>query len=232
MNRSLLIVILVIALILVSGCTQSRPAQVPQPDTTAPVPALTQAAPPVAPETSAPAAAATSVPVETVTIIHYIEEEKAWQDTALHVALRAPASWKLTTRQLDLPEGSQGLEYQTDLVPGGKFYIRTFPISRNQDQDYRNQFRKWMPAPAESTVTYNNIVYDRFESANNGETRVGYVARKSSANDLGFSSVIFFLADDAKVFEKVDYEKVAQSFSYLTKETAKTASGTEIPRVR
>jgi hypothetical protein len=138
----------------------------------------------------------------------------------------------VTTQQADLPEGSQGLEFTTTLVPNDIFTITTFPISRNQDQDYRNRFRQWKPAPAESTVTIGNIVFDRFESAGSGKTQVGYVGRKSSANDLGYSSVISFIADDARPFEKEDFENVVQTFSYLNKQSVLTATGEEIPRVR
>jgi hypothetical protein len=124
------------------------------------------------------------------------------------------------------------MEYKTQLVPGDVFYIMTFPISRNQDQDYRNIFRMWAPAPVESTVTINSIVFDRFESTKEGKTQVAYVARKSSANDLGYSSVIYFVADSAKQFEKDDFEDVARSFAYLSKDTVTAEPGNEIPRIR
>lgn len=220
--------LIIIALMVSAGCTQSQPAPVLQPDATqAPVTL------PPAPVTTAPATtAATKAPVETVTIVHYVEGEKAWQDSIFRIAFRAPDSWIVTTEQVKLPEGADGLLYKTHLVPGDKFTISTFPISRNQDQDYRNEFRKWTPVPVETTVTINNIVFDRFESAFNGETKVGYVARKSSANDIGYSSVIYFISDDAKPFEKVDYENVVQSFSYLNANTVKTATGNEIPRAQ
>ncbi|NMB79708.1 MAG: hypothetical protein GYA23_11520 [Methanomicrobiales archaeon] len=220
--------LLVIALLFSAGCTQSPPAAIPTPDVTPAAPAQ----PPAPATTALPAAPPTKAPVETVTVVHYIEEEKAWQDSVLRIAFRTPDSWTVTTRQVLLPDGSDGLEFRTTLVPADTFYITTFPISRNQDQDYRNSFRKWTPAPTESTVTVNNIVFDRFESTYGGKTKVGYVARKSSANDLGYSSVIYFVSDDAKPFEKEDYETVVSSFNYLNKQTVATANGNEIPRVR
>ncbi len=94
-----------------------------------------------------------------MTIIHYVVPVKAWRDTELHIAFEAPQDWARTTHQLSPPEGSQGLEYQTDLVSNDIFYIRTYPISRNQDQEYRDMFRKWEPAPVETTVTLNGITY-------------------------------------------------------------------------
>jgi hypothetical protein len=222
------IILLLIALLLAAGCTQSQPATIPQPDalpatTASPLPAVT-AAP--------PAPVTTRAPIETVTVIHYIDATKVWKDTELHFGLVTPQDWGVTTRQLSLAEGSQGLEYQTDLVPHDVFYLRTYPVSHNQDQEYRNQFRKWVPAPAESTVTYNTIVYDRFESTRDGKTQVGYVARKSSANDIGYASVIAFTADASHPFEKEDFEKVVASFAYFTKDRAPTVTGEEIPRVR
>jgi hypothetical protein len=174
----------------------------------------------------------TSAPQVTVTVIHYIVPAKAWKDTELHFAFEAPQDWTVKTRQLSMPEGSQGLEYQTDLVSNGVFYIRTYPISLNQDQAYRDTFRTWVPAPVESTVTYNNIVYDRFESTSYGKTQIGYVARKGSANDIGYASVLVLTADASRPFEKEDFEKVVSSFAYFTKERAATVQGGEIPRVR
>lgn len=226
MKRSAIALIFVIALVLLCGCTQSQPAAPPQPVVTA-VPAT-----PEPTETPAAPAITTAAPVVTVTVIRHVEVQKAWKDSDLRIAFKAPSSWDVTTLRMNLAEGSQGLEYKTQLVPGDVFYIMTFPISRNQDQDYRNIFRMWAPAPEESTVTINSIVFDRFESTKEGKTQVAYVARKSSANDLGYSSVIYFVADSAKQFEKDDFEDVVQSFAYLNKDTADTAPGNEIPRIR
>lgn len=227
MKRIVFALVLIVALAVVAGCTQSQPAPVPQPVVTSP--AVTQ--PPATPAVQeTPAVPATSAPVATVTIVRYVETQKAWKDSTIQIAFKAPASWQVAGRQVDSPEGSQGLEYKTELVKGDVFYIMTYPISRSQDQDYRNKIRMWAPAPVETTVTINGIVFDRFESAGNGETHVAYVARKSSANDIGFSSVIFYTADDSKQFQKDDFEDVVATFSYLTKDNKATAPGTEIPR--
>lgn len=226
MKRSAITLILVIALVILAGCTQSQPAASPRPDVTQ-VPGI-----PDVPATTAAPAKTTAAPVVTVTVIRYVETEKAWKDSTHQITFRAPESWTVTTRQQTTPDDSQGLLFQTNLVSGDVFYIQTFPISRNQDQDYRNAFRKWAPAPDETTVTINSIVFDRFESTSNGKTQVGYVARKSSANDIGYSSVIYFIADGSTQFEKDDFEDVVGSFAYLTKDTAITATGYEIPRVR
>ena len=76
------------------------------------------------------------------------------------------------------------------------------------------------------------ITYDCFESPKDGKTHVGYVARKSSANDLGFSSVLVFTADNSLPYQKEDYENIVASFTYLTTKLASIMSGQEIPRVR
>jgi hypothetical protein len=226
MKRFAIALVFVIALVILAGCTQSSPAANPRPD-------VTQVSTnPEVPATTAAPAKTTAAPVVTVTVIRFVETEKTWKDSTHQITFRAPESWAVTTRQMTTPDDSQGLLFQTDLVSGDIFYIQTFPISRNQDQDYRNAFRKWAPAPDETTVTINSIVFDRFESTSNGKTQVGYVARKSSANDLGYSSIIYFIADGSTQFEKDDFEDVVQSFAYLSKDTALTATGYEIPRVR
>jgi hypothetical protein len=229
MNRyGSLILLLVIALILAAGCTQSSPAVIQKPETR-----------PATQETTVPATTAalpvpltTSAPEVVVTKIHYVVPPKAWKDTDLHFAFSAPQDWNVTTRQLSMPDGSQGLEYKTDLVADDIFYIRTYPVSRNQDQDYRTTFRKWEPAPDELTVIYNNIVYDRFDSTANGKSRIGYVMRKSSANDIGYASVIVFTTDASHSFEREDFENVVASFVYFTKDEAQNMTGYEIPKIR
>jgi hypothetical protein len=219
------ILIFLIALLLSAGCTQSSPAPISQPVATASIT-------PVPPATMPMTAVTTSAPQVTVTVIHYILPTKVWKDAELHITFAAPQDWMVTTRQMSLPEGSQGLMYKTDLVPNDVFSIVTYPISLNQDQAYRNTFRGWDPAPIESTVTYNGITFDRFESTKNGMTHVGYVAQKASASDIGFSSVIVFTADATHPFEKEDFDAVVASFAYLTKDNAATMPGEEIPRVR
>jgi hypothetical protein len=219
------LILLLIALLLSAGCTQSSPAPAATPVITA-APELPAAA------AETPAAVTTSAPRVTVTVIHMIVPEKAWKDSALHVAFRAPQDWTVTTRLMNLPEGSQGLMYKTELVLNDRFSIITYPISLNQDQAYRDTFRTWNPAPVETTVTINGITYDRFASSQNGASHVGYVVQKASANDLGFASVLTYTTDSSSMFEQEDFEKVVSSFNYFTKKTADEVTGTEIPRVR
>jgi hypothetical protein len=221
------ILILLIALILAAGCTQSQPA--PQPVTA--TPALPPTTPALPAGTSAPGVTV-SAPQVTVTIIHLIVPTKAWKDSELHIAFDAPEDWTVTTMPVKLPEGSQGLIYQTNLDPAGAFNITTFPISLNGDQAYRDTFRTWDPAPVQTTVTINGIVFDRFESTRNGKSQVGYVAQKASANDIGFSSVLRYTTDASRPFDREDFEKVVASFSYFTGRNASAEPGMEIPRVR
>ncbi|PKL58561.1 MAG: hypothetical protein CVV34_01675, partial [Methanomicrobiales archaeon HGW-Methanomicrobiales-5] len=191
------------------------------------------------PVMTAPPAAITPVPAATVsapqvivTVVHYIVPVKQWKDSELHFTFAAPEDLTVTTRRMIQPDGSEGLMYQTDIVPKDGFFIRTYPISLNQDQAYRDTFRTWDPKPVETTITSNGITFDRFESTQNGKTRVGYVAQKGSANDLGFSSVLDYTTDISRPFEKEDFEKVVASFAYFTKNRADVMSGEEIPRVR
>jgi hypothetical protein len=222
------ILVILITLILLSGCTQSLPA--PQPYTPAVTPPVTTTAPLT--ETST-AAIATSPPQAAVTIIHYIVPTKAWKYSDLHMAFHAPEDWNVTTRLVSLPEGSQGLVYRTDLVLHDGFFIMTYPISLNQDQAYRDTFRTWNPVPNQTTVTINGIIYDRFESSSDGKSHVGYIIQKSSANDLGFASVLVYSTDDvSRPFDKADYESVISSFTYFTSRNAATVTGEEIPLVR
>jgi hypothetical protein len=223
------VLILLIVLIVAAGCTGSSPAPATLPVTTTAIQPPATAA--HLTETS-PVAVKTAAPQVTVTVIHYIVPDKTWKDTGLHMAFSAPETWNVTTRLMNLPEGSQGLVYQTELVSGDVFSIITYPSSLNEDQAYRNTFRTWSPAPAESTVTINGITYDRFESSANGKTRVGYVVQKSSASDIGFASVITYVTDMSRPFEREDFEKVVSSFRYFTTDQAATMTGAEIPRVR
>jgi hypothetical protein len=219
-----LIAILVFGIFL-AGCTQSTgagPAAPVVPVTTAPVPEPTN---PVltAPET-------TALP-QVVTIVHQVSQVKDIKDSGLLFALQVPEEWSVSTRRLVNPEDSEGLVYQTDLVEGDVFFIQTYAICRSQDQAYRDTFRKtWSPAPVETTVTINGITYDRFESSADGKTRVAYVARKGSANERGYASVLVFTSDDRDRFQKDDFERIVASFKFFSAGSAGGVPGVEIPR--
>jgi len=223
----ILLLILIAALLLAAGCTQPSPAPaVVQPITPAATPSVTVA------ETTVPSVTA-SAPQVTVTVIRYLVPTKAWKDSELHLAFEAPEGWNVTTREASLPDASQGHIYRTVLMPGGVFTLITYPVSQNQDQAYRNEFRGWTPAPVETTVTLNGIVYGRFESTANGQTRVGYVVQKASANDAGYASVFVYLTDNtARPYDKEDFEKLVSTFTYFTKDQAVNVTGEEIPTVR
>jgi hypothetical protein len=219
------LMLIVVSGIFFAGCTQA-PGSSP---VTPVVPAATlppqETAPPV------PTAVATAVPEQVVTIIHQVSQVRDIKDSELLFALQVPVEWDVTTHKLVNPEDTEGLGYQTDLLGDNVFTIQTYAISRSQDQAYRDTFRKWSPAPVETTVTINDITYERFESTSDGTTRVAYVARKSSANERGFASVLIFTAHTSNPFEKEDFEKVVSSFRYFPASVAGTMPGTEIERI-
>ncbi len=211
--------------ILFTGCTQlsgTGPAT-----TGVPSPAI----PTLEPATTAPTAAETGTPRQVVTIVHQISQVRDVKDTELLFTLQVPVEWNVTTYRINNPDTYEGLSYQTDLQPGNVFYIQTYAISRNQDQAYRDQFRLWSPAPDETTVTINEITYDRFEGVSGNRTNVAYVARKSSANERGYASMLFYSADNRIRFEKEDFERVIASFQYFPGTFAGRMPGEEIPRV-
>jgi hypothetical protein len=207
-----------------AGCTQ--PSGTVQ-DTPAPALSVIPAA---APETTVPETVATAAPREGVTVIHQVSQQKDIKDSELLFALRVPVEWDVSTYQSGTADEFGVITYRTDLVGDDGFSIETYTVSRSQDQAYRDRFRNRVPAPAESTVTINGIVYDRFESSSNGKTSVAYVSRKGSANERGYASVIVFTADDSHRFEKEDYESVVSSFRYFSADAAGTVPGQEIER--
>jgi uncharacterized membrane protein YgcG len=202
--------------ILLAGCTQSSGTA---PVTTvAPVPSPSPA--------EAVTAAATTVPQPVVTVIRYVSQTKEIKDSELLFALQVPVEWNVATYRLtrsDIPD------YRTNLVSDTVFSLYSYHVSENMDQIYREEFRHWSPAPAETTVTINNITFDRFESASDGRTNVSYIVRRSSANERGYTSVLVFTARDSNRFEKEDFEKVVSSFRYFGKKSASMEPGEEIP---
>ncbi|MFA5267991.1 MAG: hypothetical protein WC379_08460 [Methanoregula sp.] len=217
--------VIVVVSIFLAGCTQPS-ATVP----VTPAVVVTTVSTPE-PATPVPTAAVTSAPGQVVTIVHQVSQTKEIRDSELLFTLQVPVEWNVKTYQLNNAGNSEVLEYQTDIVDNDVFYIRTYTVSRSQDQAYRDQFRKWEPAPVETTVTINDIIYDRFESTSEGKTTVAYVARKGSANERGYASVLVFSADTRDRFEKEDFEKIVSSFRYFSSSSAGTLPGTEIPRI-
>ena len=217
-------ILLVAACIIIAGCTQSPGSR---PETPAPAAAATPAA---VPSAAVPATPATTAPAQVVTIVHQVSLMKDIRDRDLLFTLQVPVEWNPKTYLLANADDSEGLVYRTDLVSGDVFYILTYAVSRSQDQAYRDLFRKWSPAPAETTVTINGLTCDRFASDSGGKTRVAYVVRKSSANERGYASVLVFAADDSDRFQKDDFEKVAASFRYFSAQSAADIPGEDIPR--
>jgi hypothetical protein len=152
-----------------------------------------------------------------------------YKDTRLRIAFYVPEDWSVSTRQVPKPEGAEGLVYRTELLGDNRFYIITYTVSRNEDQAYRNEIRRtWIPTPSEITVVIHGITYDRFESSLAGTTNVSYVVRKSSANELGYASVLFFTTKGSNPDELSEFMRVVSSFRYFTGKEADTIPGTEI----
>ena len=222
--------LLVIACIFIAGCTQSSG--------TAPVTTVVPATspPPAEPVIPAPTAVKTSTPEPVVTIVRQAPVLKDEKDSQLMFALQVPEDWNISTRRLNNPENFEGFMYQTDLVGNGTagnetFSITTFTDYRSREQNFRDAFLEWSPAPNRTIVTINGIGFDRFESTANGTTQVGYVARKGSTNEQGYLSVLYFSADTCNQYEKEDFEKVVSSFRYFTREDASTVPGEEIYKI-
>jgi uncharacterized membrane protein YgcG len=213
---------IVILGIFLAGCTgSSAPVQV------TPVVVHTTLPAPV-PATNSPTAQETSATQQVVTIIHQVSQVRDVKDSELLFTLQVPVEWNVTTYRVKTADPEVML-YKTDLVADNVFSVYTYTVSRSQDQAYRDQFRQWSPAPVETTVTINTIVYDRFESASGSRTTVAYVARKGSANERGYASVITFTADSNNRFEKDDFERIVSSFRYFSANVAGTVPGEEIP---
>lgn len=222
MNYQAIPLMLIVVLgIFLAGCTQSSP---PAPVT--PVVLHTTISTP-APTATVPATQATLVPREVVTVIHLVSQVRDIRDSELLFTLQVPVEWNVTTYRVKTADPEVML-YKTDVVADNVFAVYTYTVSRSQDQAYRDQFRKWSPAPVETTVTINEIIYDRFESTSGSKTAVAYVARKGSANERGYASVLTFTADTGNRFEKDDFERIVSSFRYFSADVAGTMPGEEI----
>jgi hypothetical protein len=218
--ETIFLILVMIACIFPAGCVQSSgnspvtPA-VPATDVPAPEPA-----------TPVPTAGAASAPLEVVTIVRYVSPPRDVKDTSLLFMLQVPAEWNVSTYRMMKSDTS---EYRTDLVAGNVFSVYTYTITRSREQEYRDRFRQWSPAPVETMVTINGIRYDRYESRAGGNTTVAYLARSNSANERGYGSVLVFTARDSNRFEREDFEKVVSSFRYFSRKSAGTQQGEEIP---
>jgi hypothetical protein len=196
--------VIIVLVIFLSGCTQSSGT-----GAVTPVPVTTRLTPGPAP-------------------YHQDSLYKDIKDSSHLFSLQVPVEWNVYTYRLKNADTSEGLIYQTDLVEDNVFYINTYTASRSPEPAYGDQFRNWSPAPTETTVTINGITYDRFESTFHKKTSVAYVARKSSANERGYVSVIVFTANTTKGFKKEDFEKIVASFRYFSGSSASSLPGEEI----
>jgi hypothetical protein len=210
-----------------AGCTQSSGTS---PVTTAvPITSPSPATP--APEPADPAVTVTNTPLAVVTIVHQVSLTKDVKDSDHLFSLQVPVEWDPKTYRIDNPENFVGFMYQTDLVKNNTFYIHTFSNYRSREQNYRDDCKRWVPAPNATVVTINGITFDRFESTANGRTNVTYVMRQTGMNDYGYLSVLAFTANTSNRFEVEDYDKVVASFRYYGKDMVSTMPGQEITKI-
>jgi hypothetical protein len=207
-----------------AGCTQSSGIGPVTPS------AAVTTLPPAGPALAVPATTIPQPP-QVVTIVHQVSRVRDVKDSELLFSLQVPVEWNLSTYRLENPENFEGSLYQTDLLGNNTFYIQTFTNYRSREQNYRDEYRRWVPAPEETVVTINGITFDRFESTADGRTNVSYVARKTSMNEHGYLSVLAFTADTTNRFEKEDYEKVVSSFRYFSVIDTNTTPGEEIMKI-
>lgn len=233
MNYAVPLLIMVVFGILFTGCTYS--SETSGVTTAVPVtsPLLSVPATPVPTlgETTVLTAAATSTPQQVVTLVHQISQVKDVKDSSLLFSLQVPVEWNISTRRIANPENFVGVMYQTDLVADNTFYIHTFTDYRSREQNYRDECRRWIPAPNETVVTINGITFNRFESTANGTTNVTYVPQKNSVNEFGYLSVLAFSANVSNRFEKEDYDRIVSSFRYYGRDNISTMPGKEILRI-
>ena len=218
--QTIFLILVVIVYIFSAGCVQSSGNSSVNPA----VPRANVST--LEPTTPVPIAKATSAPLEVVTIIRYVSLLRDVKDSYLLFTLQVPVEWNVSTYRM---MNSDTSDYRTDLVADNVFSIYTYFITRGREQEYRDRFRQWIPAPVETTVTINDIRYDRFESRAGGNTSVAYLALTNCANERGYASVLVFTARDSNRFEREDFEKVVSSFRYFSLRSASTISGEEIP---
>ena len=217
--QTIFLILVVIACIFFAGCTRlsgNSPVTPVVPATNIPTPEPALPVP----------TAATIAPQEVVTILRYVSPQRDLRDSGLLFMLQVPAEWNVSTHRLTNSDTS---DYRTDLVAGDVFSVYSYPSTRSREQEYRDRFRQWSPAPVETAVTINNIRYDRFESRADGNTTVAYLADTNSANERGYASVLVFTARDSNRFEREDFEKVVSSFRYFSTGSASSVPCEEIP---
>lgn len=224
--------VLVLALSCSSGCTgpvsapstgnQTTPAGTTSPAVSASSPGITPSFTTAAHQESIPIAG----PLKTI------------RDSELWFTIQVPESWEVKTERMPIPEGYSGIVYVTYLYNyqgffsnTREFYIITYAISRDYDQALRTFYRDtWIPRPNESTVRINGITFDRFESKKNDAVSVAYVAKKSSANERGFASVIEYFVNSSSQYRQQDFESSLSTFRYIAAEDIQSAPGEEIKR--
>jgi hypothetical protein len=113
--------------------------------------------------------------------------------------------------------------------------IFSYSTSLSVDQNIRNIIRGSGAVFNESTVTYNGIIYIRFDVENDpysgtpGETVV-FVGDKASANEKGYLPVMIYTMTRDGTLSQATYENMVMSFRYYSGRNIGNATGEETDR--
>ena len=233
-------------LLVTAGCTQQTAQPTPTPT---PLPTTVPTQIPTTVPTPVPT---TPVPV-TTTIAPAIPLPTIIRDTQLLFTVAAPKGYAGTT--IRVPTTDYSSVYKTTIYNpaaggvnrtiddnsgnytelAGSLTIFSYSSSLSVDQNIRNLIRNSGAVFNESSVTYNGILYTRFDASNNpydgmpGET-VSFVGGKGSANEMGFLPVIFYTLTPGDTLNQATYENMVMSFRYYISRNIGSVSGNETDR--
>lgn len=234
-------------LLFVAGCTQT--VQPPMTPTPTPVPTTVATEAPTTVSTAVPS---TPTPVPT-SIAPAVPLPVVIKDTPLLFTISAPDGYAGTTIRLKTSDYSiafkttifnpatSGTNVTVDDNSGnyselpGSLTIFSYSTSFSVDQNIRDIIRSSGAALNESTVTYRDITYTRFDATSDPYTgspdeTVIFVGNKASANENGFLPVMIYSMTPDGNLSQATYENMVKSFAYYTGRMIGTASGTETDR--
>jgi hypothetical protein len=113
--------------------------------------------------------------------------------------------------------------------------IFSYSTSLSVDQNIRNIIRGSGAASNESSVTYTDITYTRFDVTSDpytgmpGETVI-FVGNKGSASENGFLPVMIYTLTPNGTLSQATYENMVKTFAYYTGRRIGGASGVETDR--
>jgi hypothetical protein len=247
MKNKILFILLpvVISLLLVAGCTQT----VQPTPTFTPVPTTVLTETPTAVSTPVPT---TPTPIPT-TIAPAMPLPTTIRDTPLLFTISAPPGYAGTTIRATTSDYSA--LYKTTIfnpATGGanetidnnsgsyselanSLTIYSYTSSYSVDQNIRNIIHSSGTVFNESTVTYNGIIYTRFDadidpySGTQYETVI-FVGNKGSANEKGYLPVMIYTMTPNGTLSQATYENMVNSFRYYTGRNIGNVLGQETDR--